>query len=607
MSDEPRTHSELDSRLGFMAQLAHICAAKGMRNVIISPGSRSAPLTAAFVRQPEICERVIIDERAAAYVALGLAQQTRQPVGLVCTSGTATLNYAPAVAEAFYQKIPLLLFTADRPPEWIDQQDNQAIHQTAMYAPHCRGAFELPVDLRNADARWHADRIISEAINLATGNAPGPVHVNVPLREPLYGSAGNRQPTTSTPKLINTAQVDARLQDAEWQALAAQWRAAKRKLIVVGMSSPNARLQRLLRQHGTNPEVAVIGDVTANLYPDGTQLIHSDAILGTRDETTLAALAPDLLVTLGGPLVSKYLRMHLRKNRPAHHWHLDPAGEVADTFQALTDILPVEPVDCLQQLLSLRAETIAPDMVTSDAEPHEVTKTLPPHSVAAYRTEWLRLEMRSRPILRDFLEAAPFGEFQAIYRIMQALPQNSVVQAGNSMVIRYINFIGYLPHADFSAAPTAIFSNRGTSGIDGTVSSTVGAALASERITTLITGDLAFFYDRNGLWHEHLPKNLRIVVLNNHGGGIFKMIDGPNRLESEITEQYFFTPQPLTAERSAADHGCDYLHCASAAELPQSLTEFFQRRDRATILEITTDAEVNTRIFDDFKKRIAGF
>ena len=603
MSDEHENLSELDSRLAFMQRLVDICVAKGICNVIISPGSRSAPLTAAFARHPEICARVIIDERSAAYVALGLAQQTRFPVCLVCTSGTAALNYAPAVTEAFYQKIPLLIFTADRPPEWIDQQDNQAIHQRSLYEPHCRGSFELPVDLRSADAGWHAERVLAEAINRTTGNVPGPVHVNIPLREPLYGPVGHRPLIANSPKLIDRASVKLSLQSADWQRLAGQWRDAKRKLIVVGMYPPDARLHRVLRQHGSDPEVAVIGDITANLYPDGTQLIHSDAILGTDNRAILDALAPDLLVTFGGPLVSKYLKTFLRKAHPKYHWHVDPGGEAVDTFQALTDILPVEPADLLRQLLSLCPETFAPERATSDAK--NVVTALP-NTLSTYRADWLAMEAKARQMLRDFLETVPFGEFQAIYRILQAVPQNSVLQIGNSMAIRYSNFIGYLPHTDHSAAPLSIFSNRGTSGIDGTVSTTVGAALASERCTMLITGDLAFFYDRNGLWHGHLPKNLRIVVLNNHGGGIFKLIDGPNRLETEIVEQYFFTPQPLSARRTAADHGCDYLYCTSGEELPQVLIEFFQRRDRATILEIRTDAEVNTRIFQEFKGHLAA-
>ena len=166
--------------------IAEICSQKNISDIIISPGSRSAPLTLAFLRHPKLTCRTIVDERSAAFIALGLAQQTERPVGLVCTSGTAGLNYGPAVAEAYYQQIPLLVFTADRPPEWIDQNDGQTIHQGEMYGKHCCGYFELPVDDTHPDAKWHSERIISEAINKSLWPIPGPVHVNVPLREPLY-------------------------------------------------------------------------------------------------------------------------------------------------------------------------------------------------------------------------------------------------------------------------------------------------------------------------------------------------------------------------------------------------------------------------------------
>ena len=167
-------------------RVVQICADKGVREFVVAPGSRSAPLTVALSQHPLIRCRVVYDERAAGYIALGLAQQLRRAVGLVCTSGTAAVNFGPAVVEAFYQQVPLLVFTADRPPEWIDQQDNQAIHQQGLYAPHVRGSFVLPVDDGHPDTTWFAARVTAQAIELAQGWEPGPVHVDVPLREPLY-------------------------------------------------------------------------------------------------------------------------------------------------------------------------------------------------------------------------------------------------------------------------------------------------------------------------------------------------------------------------------------------------------------------------------------
>ena len=576
------------SHLQQINKIAQICALHGLKHVIISPGSRSAPLTVAFARHPDICARVVYDERAAAYIAMGLAQQTKQPVGLVCTSGTAVLNYAPAVVEAHYQKIPLLLFTADRPPEWIDQRDNQTIHQHGIYAAHCRATFELPVDTTHPDAQWHLERLISEAINSSLAPIPGPVHLNVPLREPLYLPANTPTNYPAAPQLIEKLAIEPHLGQATWQRLLSIWQQATRKLILVGMHEPSAALSQALQQLSQDPTVAVIADITSNIYPDGTTLYHSDMILSTRRESTLQELKPDLLISLGGQMVSKSLKLWLRRMRPQTHWHVEPSGETVDTYQSLTHVIPVTAAYFCETLSQLNQPLTMPSQALESS-----AESVSP----SYADGWQQRETQANHLIHSFLEEAPFGEFQAIYHVMQHLPAHSRLQVGNSSIIRYVNYISHLPNMQLKA----INSNRGTSGIDGTMSTTVGAALATDDITTLITGDLAFFYDRNALWHEHLSANLRIVMLNNHGGGIFKLINGPNQLTEQEREQYFFTPQPLTAKRTAADHKCDYFHCNDIQTLQELLPDFFAPRSRAAILEIESDADLNSELFRRFK------
>ncbi|MFN8487590.1 MAG: 2-succinyl-5-enolpyruvyl-6-hydroxy-3-cyclohexene-1-carboxylic-acid synthase [Caldilineaceae bacterium] len=560
--------------------IAQICAAKGVRNFIIAPGSRSAPLTVAVSRHPQITCRVVYDERSAAYIALGLAQQLQQPVGLICTSGTAALNFAPAVTEAFYQQLSLLVFTADRPPEWIDQQDNQAIHQFKLYEPHCRASYELPVDTTHPDARWFVERTVADAIHRCQGPTPGPVHVNVPLREPLYPSVEALAAPLPAPRIIQALPTQSTLNETTWDELLTLWHAAKRKLIIGGMHPTNPTLRQVLQTLGQDPTVAVIADITANLYPQGTALVHSDMILGTRNAALIQQLQPDLVVTFGGQYISKYLRSLLRKQPPQAQWHLQLEGNAIDTLQCLTHLIPLRPAAFFQQL-SQRAH---------------------PATSGAYASLWQQLETEAATTLANFLEAAPFGEFQATYQVMRALPSGSRLQLGNSMPIRYGNFIGYT-----GIDLAQINSNRGTSGIDGTVSTAVGAALTTDAITTLIVGDLAFFYDRNGLWHAHLPPNLRIVILNNHGGGIFQIIDGPGQLPPPVQETFFLTPQPLNARRTAEDHNCAYVFADNAATLAAMLPQFFAPSSRAAILEIETDMATNTEVFAQFRKVVANF
>lgn len=555
-----------------------VCVARGVREFVVSPGSRSAPLTIALAHHPDIRVRVVYDERAAGYVALGMAQQLRRPVGLVCTSGTAAMNFGPAVVEAFYQQIPLLVFTADRPPEWIDQQDNQAIHQTGLYAAHVRYQATLP-QADHADAQWHVVRLMGEALDAAAGLTPGPVHINVPLREPLYPPPGYRhdfQRAVRIPAMTATRPV---LAENAWPVLLEQWQNAPRKLIVAGMMAPDATLHTALVRLQADPGVAVFADITANCWPHAAPLTHADVALGARDAATLAALAPDLVIYLGGQVTSKYLKQLLRSHPPQQLWRVQPAGVAPDTYQATTALLHMAPADFL----------------------HELATRATPTAMSGYAQNWHRIDNQARQQLFRLLEAAPFGEFSAVQQVLDALPPQSHLQIGNSMPIRYANFAG----VNRDHAPITVNANRGTSGIDGCVSTAVGAAWTTSALTTLIVGDLAFFYDRNGLWQRALPPNLRIVLLNNHGGGIFDIIEGPNRLDTATRTDYFLTPQPLTARNTAHDHGLRYFHAADAATLQAALPAFFADSGGPALLEIETALDTNRALFQAFRTMVA--
>jgi 2-succinyl-5-enolpyruvyl-6-hydroxy-3-cyclohexene-1-carboxylate synthase len=558
-----------------VVNIAEICARQNVLNFIISPGSRSAPLTLAFVRHPALTCRAIVDERSAAFVALGLAQQLERPVGLVCTSGTATLNYGPAIAEAFYQRIPLLVFTADRPPEWIDQNDNQTIPQHEMFSRLCRASFEMPVDDAHADTRWHAERIISEAIHKSMWPVCGPVHINVPLREPLYSKSGLEY---TSPKIISTTTSRQIFDHQQWEKLLSDWRSANRRLVVAGMQAPNPKLAEYLCLLQTAGDTAVVFDVASNFH-DALTLHHADMILGTRDENAGRELSPDLMISFGGPVVSKNMKLFLRKHKPKTHWHLDPAGACIDTFQSMTHLLPVA------------AEYFFEQLANSHFLPK---KELGGSGSGKYTEIWTGHEQRARESFDGFLSGLPHCEFSAIHSVISRLPRNSNLQLGNSGIVRFVSYLGLS-----ETRGLAVNSNRGTSGIDGTLSTAVGAALATTKLTTAVIGDLAFFYDRNALWNSYVPANLRVVIINNYGGGIFRLLDGPDSLP-ELAE-FFAVEHHLTAERTAADHGLRYSRCESLGDLERQLPTFFAPQDRAAILEVHTDKRANTETFLKFK------
>ncbi|MDB5233785.1 MAG: menD [Hymenobacter sp.] len=577
--------------------IAEICARHGITDVVLSPGSRSAPLTLAFARHPALTVRVVPDERAAAFIGLGIAQAQRRAVALVCTSGTAGLNYAPAVAEAFFQHIPLVIFTADRPPEWIDQLDGQTIRQRNLYGAHAKGEFEFPVDTSHADAKWHSARIVNEAINLAQAAPAGPVQVNVPLREPFYPKAGEEIGYEQDIKITLEATPEPVLPAIEASALLHEIQGAHRVLVVGGQNPANPELIAALRAFTNASGAVVVGDTVANLLtPDSLAIGLQDVFLGGMTKDARAALRPDLLITFGQSLISKSLKLFLRDAAPAEHWHVQAHGAVADTFRALTRVIRAEPASFFHQLAGLKTEgdngpersnTLLPSLVGSGSKPAETTA-------------WHKGETAAVAFLDEFFlaDAVAFNEFSAFRQALAALPDYTALHLANSMAVRYANILG-LP----KGRQIAVFANRGTSGIDGCNSTAVGAALAQpNRPVVLLTGDVAFFYDRNAFWHNYPTPNLRVVLFNNHGGGIFRIIDGP-RQQPELDE-FFETRQLLTAENTARDFNLRYFPVSSFEELEAALPVFFAAEGGAAILEIFTDSKTNAAFFEEYRAAV---
>ena len=553
--------------------IAEICARHGITDVVLSPGSRSAPLTLAFARHPALTVRVVPDERAAAFIGLGIAQAQRRAVALVCTSGTAGLNYAPAVAEAFFQQIPLVIFTADRPPEWIDQLDGQTIRQHNLYGAHAKGAFEFPVDTTHPDAKWHSARIVNEAINLAQATPAGPVQVNVPLREPFYPKAGEVIEYEKEVKIIQEYSDHLFIKKGN-SALLAEINNANRILVVVGQR-PYDKLLAALPIFAGKAQAAVVADIISNV--NVRAVTNQDVFLAGISETKQLELKPDLLITFGQSLISKSLKLFLRKMKPAEHWHIQAQGEAPDTFRALTKTIRMEPHDFFGYVAGC-------DEKLDNAQ----------------LNSWQQASRKASEFLTRFFvaEGTRYNEFVVFRRITVELVRNTALHLANSMAVRYANILGIPPGRQIE-----VFANRGTSGIDGCTSTAVGAALAQpNRPVVLLTGDVAFFYDRNAFWHNYPLPNLRVVLFNNHGGGIFRIIDGP-RQQPELDE-FFETRQLLTAENTARDFNLRYLPVSSFAELDAALPVFFAAETGAAILEVFTDSKTNAAFFEEYRAAV---
>ncbi len=545
--------------------LAESCARLGVREAVLSPGSRNAPLIVAFSRHPQIAAYSIVDERVAAFVALGMAQQLQRPVVLICTSGTAALNYASALAEAFYLQQPLIVLTADRPPEWLGQQDGQTIEQRNIYQWHVKHGYMLPLEHSHADARWQMERDMAEAVNLALSEPMGPVHLNVPLREPLYPEPGQTM-GYGQPKVITQLQGRVQLDASQWQALRRQLPASGRVLLLAGQQAYSAELI-----HGlTALKLPVLAEVISNLHGLPGAIRHADLLLSAPNSASARALQPDLLISFGMSILSKNLKQFLRINRPAQHWHLQPAGAVADCFQSLTQVIRIAPEDFFTRLAN------------DFSQP------------SAYLTSWQQLQQRAEHWLPKFFASGGFNEFVAVQQLLSQLPLVCDLHLGNSMAVRYANLCGV------QRLGVRVFANRGTSGIDGCMSTAVGHALSSQRLQLLLLGDLSFFYDSNALWLPQLPDNLRIVLLNNQGGGIFDLLPGAGRLPEKVPRLQ--TPHQRNARHLANDYGVAYRHCNDEAGLRQGLSWLMQSPQQIRLLEIQTDIERNSAFFKCFKQ-----
>ncbi|NDK57452.1 2-succinyl-5-enolpyruvyl-6-hydroxy-3-cyclohexene-1-carboxylic-acid synthase [Pontibacter fetidus] len=554
-----------------VVNIAEICARKGVENVVLSPGSRCAPLTIAFARHPKLKVRTVSDERAAAFIALGMALTTGKSTVLVCTSGTAALNYAPAVAEAFFQQVPLLVLTADRPPEWIDQLDGQTIRQQNVFGQHIKQSYTFPADFSHKDSVWHSERIVSEALNETMAYPAGPVHINIPLREPFYPAPGEELAFDAGVKIIEEELPDYSLSATQIQQLQQEISNYNRILIVAGQQNHTSGLQPVLQQFAQRSSAVVVSDLIANLHELPQTIRHQDATLACPDPEKLAKLQPDLLITFGKSIISKALKLYLRKYKPKAHWHIQPAGQVADTYQSLSRIIR--------------------------CTPEAFFKAIEATSNTNYSSAWANIENKAASFLKHYTSEAEFSEMSAIAKVLQHLPSQSNLHVANSMAVRYANIIGLAAGKNIE-----VYANRGTSGIDGSNSTTVGCALTSPNITTLVTGDMAFFYDRNGLWHNYLPHNLRIVILNNHAGGIFRLIDGPKQ-QPEL-EDFFETKQALDAANTARDFGMSYTACLSLTEVEKALPVFFAEDAGAGILEIFTNSKANAAAFANYKQAL---
>jgi 2-succinyl-5-enolpyruvyl-6-hydroxy-3-cyclohexene-1-carboxylate synthase len=547
--------------------LVEQCVSHGMKNVVCSPGSRNAPIVIALDEHPDVTCFVVHDERSAAFFALGMSQQLNEPVGIICTSGSAALNYFPAIAEAFYQCVPLVVITADRPEEWINQGDGQTIVQKNVFGEHVRYACQFSEKINSEDQKWYLEREISIAFSEGNTVWKGPIHFNISLQEPLYGTE-EYEPEKS--RKIEIVRGTFHLTSSN-RIVCEKALQLERKMIICGQMDSNPTLLAQLKIFAEDTSVVVLVENTSNLVD--MQFIHCiDRTLNSISELELENYAPDLLITIGGAVVSKKIKAFIRKQKPKLHWKVGFEFPYMDTYQCLSHSFLAQPEIFFSELNSLKYDK----------------------NCSNYGSKWKQLDFTIQDKLPAFFEKVAHSDIKVFETILDYLPEMSHLHMANSSVVRYCQLFDPIKSIKY-------WSNRGTSGIDGSSSTACGAAvIKKEDFHILISGDISFLYDSNAFWNQYLTPNLRVILINNGGGGIFKIIPGP--ASSKQLEKYFEAQHNYDAKHISEAFGLVYYQANSMEQVESQMEEFYQydANGRPKLLEIHTKGDLNPEKLEDF-------
>ncbi|MBC8754574.1 2-succinyl-5-enolpyruvyl-6-hydroxy-3-cyclohexene-1-carboxylic-acid synthase [Kordia sp. YSTF-M3] len=573
------------SKIPLAQTLVSLCIAKGINHIVISPGSRNAPLTLSFSQHPKIHAYSIVDERCAAFFALGMAQQLCKPVAVICTSGSAVLNYYPAIAEAYYSNVPVVVISADRPEYLIDVGDGQTIRQKHIFKNHINYEANLKQDITHKSTilsethqlskdmeqklqekvQTYNEQEINAALNTAV-EKNGPVHINAPFDEPLYGM----QETASVFPKVQPLVLEEEIDHEKISNAANIWSASTRKMVLVGTLPPHTISRNYLELLANDPSVLVFTETTSNLRDDAFFNAIDQMILPIeKNEALLDEFQPEVLLTLGGMIVSKKVKAILRKRQPKHHWHIHE-NRVFDTFFCLEHFFKMNPNHFFEAFFS---------------------QTKPIES--SYKAFWNAIKEDRQGKHAQYLKQIDFTDLKAFETILTSLPNSLTLHLGNSSTVRYAQLFEI-------DASIELFCNRGTSGIDGSTSTAIGTSVVAEKQTMLISGDLSFFYDSNALWNNYIPKNFRIIIVNNNGGGIFRILPGNKNTVNFDT--YFETIHEHTAKQLAEMYHFEYQTASDVISLQDVLKTFYDESEQPKILEVFTPRITNDGILIDYFK-----
>lgn len=544
---------------------------KGVRNMVCSPGSRNVPLLLAAASRPIIKKHFVVDERSAGFVGLGISMVKQEPVGLICTSGTALLNYAPAVAEAYYQGLPLIVISADRPLQWIDQDDSQTLRQDNVLENFVKRSYNIPaLDDDDPEMQWYVNRVANDAVLEACGGKPGPVHINIHLSEPLGKKVLRKEPN---PRVIDTVTGDTIVNKEVIKDLARQLSESK-ILLVAGFGLPDEYLQKSVSNFSRNRNVVVMAETISNLHLE-KEAYCIDSVLTSADETLLDSMAPDIVISIGGAIVSRKLKEYLRRNsHRSKHWSVGYSSVTSDPFMSLTLKIELEPSRFFRAINMM------------------MRKNHMPEDVSLFKERWNNLRREALKVKNEYIDSSGWSELKAFEILLKRLPQEYNLSLSNGTAIRYAQIINYpLPHASYC--------NRGVSGIDGSVSTAIGTAIAYPGKSILITGDLSMSYDVGALGLRGIPEGFKIIVIDNQGGGIFRFIPSTSSLEER--EEYLCQVPLLPLQSLAEGFQWNYYEVFGEESLKEIYPRFLSDT-RKSILKVSCNGIESAEILKNYMK-----
>ncbi len=563
-----------DTEKNICSVLLDVIIEKGVRDFVCCPGTRNAPLLISVAARDEVRKYHVIDERSAAFVALGISLVCKRPVALICTSGTALLNFSPAIAEAYYQGIPLIVISADRPMQWIDQDDSQTIRQFEALSNFVKKSYELPAFGDNdKELLWYTNRIANDAMIEATGRRKGPVHINVQLSEPL---SRKKEREYLQPRLIELIEPDG-ISNKEIIKNLGEKIAESKVLFVAGFLQPDSRMHKAVAEFCSLPCVVPMAETLSNFHLNDDSC-SIDSVLTAYDYADMDSISPDMVISVGGSLVSRILKEYLRRNRNhCEHWALGWHHTTSDCFMSLTKRIECDVARFLHQLAMATRRSLSKKGANTEV---------------SFSDKWRKVREKALALKASFVESAPWSELKAFDIINKMMPENVNLFLSNGTTVRYAQILSRrLPHASYGT--------RGVSGIDGSTSTAIGGSLIYKGTTLLITGDMSMSYDIGALSLGLASDKMKIIVMDNHGGGIFRFIKATSSLAER--EEYFCCAPNLPLKELSAGYGWNYYEATDEDTLINILPGFFSSPVKS-ILRIVCDGEESASLLREYMR-----